>query len=238
MPNFIVHFNKSCEMLGDDDNVTSAHFALYMSLFYHWNRKKFKKNMPINRDEVMRIAGIGSYTTYHGRMKDLHNWGYLVYRPSYHPNIGSRITMHDIDEMLPPAIHDTAPDTTGVPAVVHSKNNLNEVNDLNETKGDAPALPKKMDASGSTRHGRPVDLKEAADYFRAQKSTLREAEKFFNYYQGNGWERKDGTLIKDWEAVARSWISRGEEFKTNGSKRGPTPNHLDTDNDKDFAEPL
>ncbi|MBT1712167.1 hypothetical protein KK062_28255, partial [Fulvivirgaceae bacterium PWU5] len=60
MPNFIHHFKSSCDVFGDDDNMTSVHFAVYMSVFYHWNRKKFADNMRINRDDVMRIAGLGS----------------------------------------------------------------------------------------------------------------------------------------------------------------------------------
>jgi hypothetical protein len=76
------------------------------------------------------------------------------------------------------------------------------------------------------------------DYFREQKNSVLEAEKFFHYYQGNGWERRDRTPIKDWHAVARSWMLKAEEFKQKESKAGPKPNHLDTDNDKDFAEPI
>jgi hypothetical protein len=81
-------------------------------------------------------------------------------------------------------------------------------------------------------------LKEAADYFREQKSTVREAEKFFNHYQANNWRLGGRNPIKDWHATARNWILRAEEFKTKEFKTGPKPNHLATDNDKDFAEPI
>jgi hypothetical protein len=238
MPNFIIHFNKSCETFGGDDRMTCFHLAIYMSLFYHWNKKKFMSNMPISRDDVMQIACVGSYNTYYRCLKDLHTWGYITYVPSNHPNIPSRVTIHDITRPGGSIIIDITPDITAVPDVIPSINSLNVVNTINETKGKALAPIKKIDSSGTTRHSRPIDLKEAADYFREQKSTVREAEKFFNYYQGNGWQLGGRTAIKDWHATARSWILKAEEFKVKEFKTGAKANHLATDNDKDFAEPL
>ena len=208
MPNFIIHFNKCCEIFGNDDRFTISHLALYVSLFYHWNKKKFINNMPISRDDVMQIACMGSYTTYHRSLKDLHEWGYIEYTPSHHPNVPSRVTVYDIIAVYNPHDFDTTPDTTTVPDVIPSINSLNNINSINKTKGDALAPVKKMDTSGSTRHSRPIDLKEAADYFREQKSTVREAEKFFNHYQANTWRLGGRTPIKDWHAAARNWILR------------------------------
>jgi hypothetical protein len=148
------------------------------------------------------------------------------------------VTVYDIIFPYNADDFDTTADTTTVPALVPSINNSNKVNSINKTKGKAPAPSKKIDGSGSTRHSRPIDLKETADYFREQKSTVREAEKFFNYYQGNGWQLGGRTAIKDWHATARSWMLKAEEFKTKEFKTGPKANHLATDNDKDFAEPI
>lgn len=238
MTNFIRHFNKACEILANDDRITSSHLAVYISLFYHWNKKKFMINMPISRDDIMLFACIGSFNTYYRCLKDLHDWGYIMYIPSHHPNVPSRVTILDITRNESPVTIDIAPDTTGEAGLTPSINSLNPVNGVNETKGKAPAPKKKADPSGSTRHSRPIDLKEAADYFREQSSTVREAEKFFNYYAGNGWQLGGRTPIKDWHATARSWILKAEEFNVKGTKRGPKANHLDTSNDKDFAEPI
>lgn len=162
--------------------------------------------MPINRDDVMRIAGLGSYKTYYRVLNNLHDWGYITYVPSYHPSIPSRVTVHDPENPVRRPPLDTPADTTSTPAVPPSINNSNGVNAVDETRGKSPAPAREEERSGSTRHSRPIDLKEAVDYFREQKNSAHEAEKFYNYYQGNGWERRDRTPIKDWQAVARSWI--------------------------------
>jgi hypothetical protein len=238
MPNFILHFKTACDVFGDDDNMTSVHFAVYISIFYHWNRKKFADNMRINRDDVMRIAGLGSCKTYYRVLHNLHDWGYITYVPSYHPSIPSRVTVHDPETPIRRPQPDTTADTSSTPDVPPSINTPNEVNAVDETRGKSPAPAPEADRSGSTRHSRPIDLKEAVDYFREQKNSVLEAEKFYNYYQGNGWERRDRTPIRDWQAVARSWILKAEEFKTKAANKGPNPNHLSTDDDKDFAEPI
>lgn len=238
MPNFIIHFNTSCETFGGDYRVTSSHLAIYVSVFYHWNKKKFMNNMPISRDDIMLIACVGSYNTYYRCLKDLHEWGYILYVPSNHPRIPSRITVCDIEQVAERITIDITPAISGEPEVIPSINSLNVVKDVKETRAGALAPIKKIDTSRSTRHSRPIDLKEAADYFREQNSTVREAEKFFNHYQANDWRLGGRNPIKDWQATARNWILRAEEFKTKEYKKGPKPNHLDTDNDKDFAEPL
>jgi hypothetical protein len=240
MPNFIIHFKATCDVFGDDDNMTTTHLAIYMSIFYHWNRKKFAENMPVNREDIMRIACLGSFKTYYRVLKELHHCGYITYVPSHHPNIPSRVTVHDPENPVRRPPIDTTSITTLTPEIVPSINTPNRENAVNETRGKSPAPTREKERSNSTRHSRPIDLKEAVGYFREQKNSVLEAEKFYNYYQGNGWERRDRTPIKDWQAVARSWILKIREFdeKKSATKSGPKPNHLATDNDKDFDEPI
>jgi hypothetical protein len=237
MPNFINHFKSTCEVFADDDRTSYVHVALYMSLFYHWNDEKFMDNMPMNRREVMRTARIGSYKLYYRVLRDLHNWGYITYSPSHYPRVPSRVTIQDPENPVSRSPVGTTVDSTKTPERPPSINNTNSIN---ETRGNNPAPVSEKERSVSTRHSRPVDLKEAVDYFREQKQSVLEAEKFYNYYQGNGWARRDRTPIQDWQAVARSWILKIGAFEKEkiSTARGPQANHLTTNNDKDFAEPL
>lgn len=238
MANFINHFKTTCDVFAADDNMTTMHLGVYMSLFYWWNRKKFADQMPINRDDVMYIACLGSYKTYYRVLNQLHDHGYITYEPAHHPHIPSRVTVHDPAHPVRRALIDTTPDTTATPSIPPTINNSNSENAVDKTRGNTPSPTPEKERSGSTRHSRPIDLKEAVDYFREQKNSPLEAEKFYNYYQGNGWERRDRTPIKDWQAVARSWMLKVDEFNAKGSRSGPKPNHLATDNDKDFDEPM
>lgn len=243
MPNFINHFKNSCEVFAEDGKMTSVHLAVYMALFYHWNGKKFMDNMPINREDVMYFACLVSKKLYYRVLHELHDWGYITYVPSHHPRKPSRVTVHDPEKPVYRTPIDTTADSTADstedPQGVTTINNTNLVNGINQTREAAHAPVVEKDRSGSTRHSQPLDLKEAVDYFREQKQSPLEAEKFYNYYQGSGWERRDRTPIRDWQAVARSWISKIGQFedKKQNTVKGPKPNHLTTDNDKDFAEP-
>ncbi|HTO15404.1 MAG TPA: hypothetical protein VLZ83_06520, partial [Edaphocola sp.] len=85
-------------------------------------------------------------------------------------------------------------------------------------------------------------------YFSEKGFPPIEAEKFFNYYESNGWLVGGKTKMKDWKAAARNWIINKERFnarsksnrinpstKANGCvKLGET--HLKTD--KNYDTPL
>ncbi len=67
--------------------------SLYIALFQLWNNYHFTAEFFINRDETMQLSKIGSKTTYHRCIKELHYWKYLLYKPSHNPFKGSKIKM-------------------------------------------------------------------------------------------------------------------------------------------------
>lgn len=51
------------------------------------------------------------------------------------------------------------------------------------------------------------------EYFIEKNSTFNEAEKFFDYYQTNGWVvTKAKSKMKDWHAAVSNWLRRSGEF--------------------------
>jgi len=64
-----------------------------------------------------------------------------------------------------------------------------------------------------------------------------EAEKFFNYFQSNGWLVGGKTKMKDWNAAARNWILNAKSFK---QPKAPIPitNNLQITQNKNYNEPL
>jgi len=93
--NYIKHLNGVFGQFSKDSRLNPTHISLYVALFQLWNSNYFKSEFFINRDEVMQYAKIGSKSTYHRCIKELHHWNYIVYTPSHNPFKGSRIKMFD-----------------------------------------------------------------------------------------------------------------------------------------------
>lgn len=60
--------------------------------------------------------------------------------------------------------------------------------------------------TSSKRFKKPT-MEELIDYFTAEGSTKEEAERFFNYYESNGWKVGKNKMQK-WKASAKGWMSR------------------------------
>ncbi len=89
-------------------------------------------------------------------------------------------------------------------------------------------------------------LEEAQIYFLEKNFSEIEAQRFFNYFESNGWLVGGKTKMKDWKAAARNWMLNTKKFgnKPNNSVRTETktinlnPNHLHVTNHKNYGEAL
>lgn len=91
--NYIVHMNAIFESFNSDVRIKQGHITLYFAFFQKWNREFFKEKLTINSALIMDAAKIRSKSTYHNYLKDLNDWGYLHYFPSYHPSRGSIVKL-------------------------------------------------------------------------------------------------------------------------------------------------
>jgi hypothetical protein len=80
--NYIRHLNAFFLLVKKDKRLSSCHISLYMALFQCWNINRFNNPIPISRENVMSLCGIGSKNTYHKSLKELHQFGYIVYHAS------------------------------------------------------------------------------------------------------------------------------------------------------------
>lgn len=71
-----------------DNRISVNHVSLYMALFDAWNRNDFINPVSITRREIMLTAKL-TRTVYHRCMRELHEYGYIRYIPSFHPILGS-----------------------------------------------------------------------------------------------------------------------------------------------------
>ena len=72
-----------------DDRITATHISLYAALFQKWSLSHFEGGISITRSEMMCASKIRARATYHKCMKELCQLGYINYKPSYHPLLGS-----------------------------------------------------------------------------------------------------------------------------------------------------
>lgn len=302
--NYIKHLAGFFERVATDDRLNPTHISMYVSLFQFWNASHFQNPISISRSELMKISKICAKATYHKCMRELNDWQYLKYKPSFNPFKGSLVYLFNLgtgteQELI--AHH--AKISTGaeqalapyINALKRNKQNLinldepikkNEVQNLNSSfatppelhsgeaaqkrkadglpevpnaaselrqkkkKAEALLAPQKkmvapqMSPSVSTVPTLPSSPKEkftvplssqVQEYFEAQKYPLLEAQKFFNYFQSNGWLVGGRTKMKDWKAAARNWMLNAKKFTT----ANHTPaRHLHTSQTKNYNEPL
>lgn len=79
-----------------DNDLRPSHFCLYLALFAEWHRNQFQNPIRITRIEMMKLSKISSVATYHKCIRDLHQKGIIIYKPSFHPQKGSEITLTNL----------------------------------------------------------------------------------------------------------------------------------------------
>jgi len=163
--NYIKHLTGFFDRVVPDDRLNPTHISLYLSLFQFWNVNRFQNPISICREEVMRVSKICAKATYHKCMKDLHNYGYVKYIPSYNPFKGSLVHLVVFDPDCEPVQKTdgqqfnkqsgtgTAGRTGTEQALVPSINNINIVN--NKNYRDEPNILEKSQAlfSENETHG-------------------------------------------------------------------------------------
>jgi hypothetical protein len=213
---------------------------------------RFRNPISISRDELMRASKIGSVNTYIRSMKELHSWQYIKYIPSFNPQKGSQVYLYNFNnsnnngsDISPDKgngkAHKKATGKTRETQVIPSINNTNikkQTNNKNTHESTRRKSSKKSPALSSSRRKakefKPPGREEVKSCFRGQNSPAIEAEKFFNYYQSNGWLVGGKTPMKNWKAAAKNWMLNTEKFST----KGKSSSRLHVKREKDYDEPL
>ena len=83
-------------------------------------------------------------------------------------------------------------------------------------------------------------FEETQIYFLEKNFPEVEAQRFFNYFESNGWLVGGRTKMKDWKAAARNWMLNTKKFKSRHPElvEGLNPNHLHVTNQKNYGEAL
>jgi hypothetical protein len=82
-------YGKLIRRMGKDQRLYATHISLFTALFVCWQRGGFVSPFSFNRRELMSCSRILSVATYHKCIRELDEYGYMRYQPSYHPKLGS-----------------------------------------------------------------------------------------------------------------------------------------------------
>jgi hypothetical protein len=85
--------DKVSHCLSQDDRLHSSHVSLYLALLVIWHQSSLANPFIINRKKLMSISKIGSFATYHKCMKQLEEFGYIKYAPTFNSFIGTRVQL-------------------------------------------------------------------------------------------------------------------------------------------------
>tara|TARA_B100001167_G_scaffold191097_1_gene160334 strand:- start:5025 stop:5744 length:720 start_codon:yes stop_codon:yes gene_type:complete len=239
MMNYIKLIHAAYTRFYDDERLNPTHISLYMALFQEWNSTRFREGFYVSRGVLMRIAKLGSKTTYHRCMTDLNDWGYLTYLPSNNPYKGSVIKMTLFETSDEPVVDgsDTSLEQlaehyhpTTIPQTGHYRPaNVPVVGRHRPVNGQA-----LVSTTNNTKHAnnikQPKDFLAVLDFFEEQQADAAEAEKFHDHYQATNWEDAGGKPVRDWQALALSWIQN--------KKADTGSDNLRTVKNKDYGKPL
>jgi hypothetical protein len=67
-----------------DSRINKGHVSLYVALVYIWSRQNYIGPVLIYSREIMPLAKISSTPTYHTLIRQLSEYGYIRYIPSFY----------------------------------------------------------------------------------------------------------------------------------------------------------
>ena len=244
--NYIKHLTGFFDKVVVDNRLNPTHISLYVALFQFWNVQRFKNPISISRDEVMRVSKICSKATYHKCMKDLHNFDYVKYDPSYNPFRGSLVTIIDLElknEQLRKSKRNSTKNQTSNKQVLNKSctsdeqalvPSINNTNNSNIDKHKSVHEEKISPISFIKEIFKPPNWEEVEHYFLEKNATKLESQRFYNYYESKGWKIGGKASMKNWKAAANNWILNAEKF----NPKPQNQSNLHINQEKDYDIPL
>ncbi len=74
-----------------DPRISITHIGIYAALLQYWKEHKYINPVQVFSYEIMHIAKISASATYHKSIRDLSDYGYIKYEPSFKRTQGSKV---------------------------------------------------------------------------------------------------------------------------------------------------
>lgn len=233
--NYIKHLTGVFERFNADQRLNPSHVSIYYALFQYWNVFRFRQQFFVQREEIMQASKVGSLSTYHKCIRELSDWNYILYLPSKNPLKGSQVKMSIFWTCLEQVEDELRSDTGQVPD--EYDNFLEQVAEEYGNSDERAPVCETNDIKPN-KHNKPLWPKsefEVVGFFKEKAWPETEASKFYLHYEALGW-KISGSQVVNWKALAQRWMKKAEEIQK-GMKR-KNPDHLKTENQKNYGEPL
>jgi hypothetical protein len=87
----IQQLSRFIALVTDDPRIGPVHISLYGALLSLWEQNAFENPISVFSHEVMPRCKISGLATYHRSIRELHQYGYIKYVPSYNHFLGSLV---------------------------------------------------------------------------------------------------------------------------------------------------
>lgn len=74
-----------------DARLNVWHLALLFAILALAAEQQRLKSIAVSRRMLMLLSHIHTIPTYHKYLKEIQDWGYIMYRPSFHPGVRSEV---------------------------------------------------------------------------------------------------------------------------------------------------
>ena len=95
--NFTIELAVFLEGIRDDPRICPSHISLFLAILQYRKEHECPNPVCVFGKELMLLAKISAAGTYHRSIRDLHEYGYIKYIPSYNHFLGSLIYLLPTD---------------------------------------------------------------------------------------------------------------------------------------------
>lgn len=81
------------KVVREDNRIGPIHISLYVAILQHWIVNERQNSIHIVPNDLMHQSKISGRNTYYKSIKELHKYGYILYKPSHNGLKGSFITV-------------------------------------------------------------------------------------------------------------------------------------------------
>lgn len=83
--------------IATDPRISITHIGIYAALLQYWSEHHFENPVHVFSYDIMRIAKISASTTFHKAIRELNEYGYIKYEPSFKRTKGSKVYFNKIE---------------------------------------------------------------------------------------------------------------------------------------------
>lgn len=80
----------------NDARINSLHISLYVALLFYWQKSRYENPLMVVSRDIMDMAKISGRATYYRIIRELHDYKYIRYLPSYNHFLGSLVYFLEI----------------------------------------------------------------------------------------------------------------------------------------------